>query len=168
MEKEPEFINQNDMEYQAGSTLLDEGISFDVPIIGKKKIRLYVKPLRAGTIVKISQQVTRFQKINESDEMIAEMLAKGENLVPVSKIVAYGVLNSRIKIKLFGRILSNFLLWKVESLEYLFAYVSLVYRQMGAQHFFFIMALTKGMNFLERTKTTENIAAEKPSGEPLQ
>jgi hypothetical protein len=152
------------MEYQAGATLVDEGITFDVPAIWGKKIRLSVKPLKAGTIVKISQQVTKLKPVNEEENIIQEMLANGESLKPIARIVAYGVLNSRLKIKLFGRIMADFLLWKVESLEYLFAYMSLVYRQMGAQHFFFIMALTKGMNFLQKKTTPESNAAETRSG----
>ena len=153
-------------EYQAGATLVDEGITFDVPIFGKRKIRLSVKPLKAGTIVKISQQAGKLTQVEESDNMIQEMLAKGENLKPIARIVAYGVLNSRLKIRLFGAILANILMWRVESLEFLFAYLSLVYRQMGAQHFFFIMALTKGMNFLKK-KSPENSEAAKPFGDQL-
>jgi hypothetical protein len=156
------------MEYQAGATLVDEGITFTVPIVDKIQRKFKIRPLKAGTIVKISQQVTKINQLQESDNMIQEMLEKGANLKPISKILAYAVLNNPVKIALFGRLLSHTLLWKVENMERLLANMTLAYRQMGAQHFFFIMALTKGMNFLEKKTIAESSAAVKPSGAQSQ
>ena len=154
------------MEYQAGATLVNQGITFDVPIIGKIPCRLKIRPIKGGTIIYMSMQATKIKQIEESENMIQEMLSKGENLKPISRILAYAVLNNWILIPLFGRLLSYFLLWKVENMERLLAYMTLAYRQMSAQHFFFIMALTKGMNYLEKKTKQENKEAAKPSGEP--
>jgi hypothetical protein len=159
---------KDNIEYQAGATLINDGITFDVQITRGWKKRFTIRPLHPGTIVKMSQQVTMLEPVSESENMIQEMMARGKNIRPISRILAYAVLNGRFKIALFGRLLSALLMWRVESMEYMLAYMTLAYRQMGAQHFFFIMALTKGMNFLEKKTTAENTGEAKPSGAASQ
>lgn len=152
-------------EYQAGATVVDEGISFKIPFWFGTKLKLTIRPIRGGTLVKMSMQVTKLKPINENESMVQEMLRSADNIRPICRIIALGCLTrSQIKTKLFAGILTNILLWKVESMEEMFAYLSIVYRQMSPQHFFFIMALTKGMNWMERKNDQEKTGEAKPFG----
>lgn len=163
MKEKKESSRDPAVEYQAGSTLVDEGIRFRLPLLWGMNLRLTVRPLRPGTIIRISQQVTRMEQINEGEAMVQEMLRTGGNLRHACRIVALACLNSRWRVALLSGVLARMIEWKVRNVEELFAYVSVACRQMGAQHFFFIMALTKGMNFLER-KTPEKPAEDEQSG----
>ena len=151
-------------EYQAGSTIVDDGIRFRIPLFWGLQLPLTIRPLRPGTIVMISREVAQMKEVNEGEAMMQEMLRTGGNLRHICRIVALAATNSRMKTALFSRWLSRAIAWKVKSTEELFAYVSVAYRQMGAQHFFFIMALTRGMNFLEKKTATEKPAEVAPSG----
>lgn len=156
--------NEKQTQYQAGSTLLDEGIKFKIPFWLGTKLTLNIRPLHPGTIVKISQQAALLESVNEGEQMVAELMRSGGNLRRMCRIIALAALNSPGSMWM-APWLTRVLMWRVRSTVELFGYTSLVYRQMGAEHFFFIMTLTKGMNFL-RKREAENTAAAKPSGEP--
>jgi hypothetical protein len=160
--------NMENTEYQAGATLVDQGISFDVPGLIWGKNRLTIKPLKPGTIVRISMEATKLQEITETEDIIPELLAKGENLNVIANILAHSIINRKLSRRWLFWYYRYLMLNRVESLQYLFSYLGLVYRQIGAQHFFFIMALTKGMNFLQKKTVAESKEAEKPFGEPSQ
>lgn len=150
-------------EYQAGATIIGDGIKFRIPFWFGTRLTLNIRPLHPGTIIRISQQTTRIVDVDEGENMITELMKSGENMRVFCRIVALAALNNRLKIRLFTGMLTSVLMWRVKSLQELFAYSSLVYRQIGAEHFFFIMTLTKGMNFLKK-KTAEKTGEEKPSG----
>jgi hypothetical protein len=164
MQKEDSKDKQTQLD--AGATLLNEPIRFKIPFIFGIKLSLGIRPLHPGTIVKISQQETRLKDVSESDNMIHELMKSGSNLRVFCRIVAIGILNNPVKISLFTGYLTRLLMWKVESTSELFTLNAIVYRQMGAEHFFFIMQLTKGMNFLKKRTTPESIGEANPSGEP--
>ena len=154
-------------QYEAGSTLLGDGIKFRIPFWFGTKLTLNIRPLHPGTIVKISQQSTKISDVYEDENMINELMKTGDNLKIFCRIVALGVLNNPVKIRMLAGWLTRVLMWRVTSTQELFSYVSLVYRQMGAEHFFFIMTLTKGMNFLKKKTNGQEKAGEvKPSGAP--
>lgn len=138
-------MKEENTEYQAGATIVNDGIKFNV---GKRSFT--VKPLTPYTIVRISMEASLMKPIGESDNMIAEMLDKGKNLKHVARIVAIATLNKAWKIRLFGRMLAGYLLRNTENLEYLLSYLNVVYRQMSPHHFFFITTLTKGMNMMAK------------------
>ncbi len=153
--------------YEAGATLLNEPVRFKIKWWFGIKLPFGIRPLKPGTIVKISQQETRLKPVDESGQMIHELLLAGNNYKVFARIIAVAVLNHPVKIRLFSRWLSYFLLWNIPSTQDMLTLISLVYKQMGAEHFFFIMQLTQGMNFLKKRMKTENTGAEKPSGEQL-
>ena len=97
--------------------------------------------------------------------MIHEMLRTGGNLRVIARMAAVAILNRPGRFWMTG-MLSRLLLKRVESTAELFTLMALVYRQMGAEHFFFIMQLTQGMNFLRKRTPTENTAAVTPTGVP--
>ena len=154
------------LQQEAGATLLNEPIKFRIPFWFGTRLTLGIRPLRPGTIVKISQQTARLTDVEESENMIHEMMKAGGNLRVFARILALAILNDPVRIRLFARPLTRVIMWRVPSLAEMFAYVSLVYKQMGAEHFFFIMTLTKGMSFLKRRTKPESTGAAKPSGEP--
>ena len=98
--------------------------------------------------------------------MVTELLRVGKNLKIHSKMVAIAALNGPVKIALFSKFLSWIIRWGVEDNERLLAYVSIVYKQMDPERFFFITTLTKGMNFLSKKEKgqAENQKAETASG----
>lgn len=156
-------------EYKAGSTLVNDGIEFPVTGLFGKKINLNIKPLKPGTIVRISQLVTKLQPVNESANMSQELLANGSNLKIIAGIISHAVINREFFKRWKFRYYRNLLLNGVPDMAHLYAYMGIVYRQMSAEHFFFIMALTPAMNYLKKQeKTGENTGEVKPFGERLQ
>lgn len=160
------FLNKimEKTEYQAGATLIEDGIKFSVNGIFKGKKTLTIKPLKPGTVVRISQLAGKITEVNEKNNMSQELLANGKNLKHIAGIIAHAIINQRFFKKWKFRYYRWMLLNRVDDLKHLRDYFNLVYRQMGGDHFFFIMALTPGMNYLKR-KEPESNEAEKPSGE---
>ena len=147
--------------FEAGDILLNQGIRFKVPFFFWLKLPLTIRPLHPGTIIAISQQVLKLKQVDEAENMVVELLKAGENLKTHCKIVAIGALNNPVKIKLFSRFLTWLLQWRVKDNTELLAYVSLVYKQLDAERFFFIMTLTKGMNFLNRKEKANPVESSK-------
>jgi len=156
---------ENQIPFESGSVLLDQGIRFKIPFFFWLKLPLTIRPLRPGTITAISQQVLLLEQVEESENMVQELLKTGNNLAIHCRIVAIGAMNGPFMIPLFTRIITWLLKWKIKSTAELLAYVSIVYRQMDAERFFFIMTLTKGMNFLNKKVVPESSGEETPSGE---
>lgn len=155
----------NKIPFEAGGAIVDEGIRFKLPFFFWIKIPLTIRPLRPGTIVRISMEVLKMEKVSESENMIHEFLKAGKNLKNHAKIVALAALNNPVGIKLFSRLFTWLILWKVRDIRQLAVYVQIVYKQMESERFFFIMALTKGMNFLSKKQNQEDSKEEKPTGE---
>jgi len=151
------------IEYQAGLILVEDGIQIKVPTFFGRKTTLTIKPLKPGTIVRIGMEANKLEAINSEANMIQELLSKSDNIKCMAAIVAHALVNQEITKKWKFRYYQWLMLNKVENMKYLYSYVNLVYRQMSSEHFFFIMALTPAMNYL--TKRKENTKAEKPFGE---
>ena len=147
--------------YEAGSTLVHDGISFPVPFIFGTKLKIKIRPLLPGTIVRESMEVMKLKKA--PSETIDGLLDAGTNYKIFARMIAIAHINNRKPGTMLTRLLTWILLWKIKSPADMLAYVAIVYRQMDANRFFFIMVLTKGMNYLE-TKA-ENTGEEKPFGE---
>lgn len=151
-------------QYQAGAAIVDEGIKFKVPLFWGLSKTFTIRPLRPGTIVRISQQQTRMIPINDQENMMHELLAKGGNLRNIATIIALAAINrpvvNRIRLWLYRWILLN---W-TEKTSHLFSYQAIVFRQMDAQFFFLCMASAKKMTFLEPKTATEPSPGAAPSG----
>lgn len=160
-----EMDKDKQLQQEAGAALLDQSAKFKVRWRFGIMIPMGIRPLRPGTIVRLSQESTRLKDVSDSENMIHEMLRTGGNLRVIARMAAVAILNRPGRFWLTG-MLSRLLLKRVESMEELFTLMALVYRQMGAEHFFFIMQLTSGMNFLRKRTPTENTAAVTPTGVP--
>jgi hypothetical protein len=122
-------VTNPDIEKAAALALLDRGVAFRIPapallmLFGKKTISITVKRLYLGTLVHLSllEKIAPFEpmKVPEDHEKtIDEMGAKPvsmpitdivKNSKPVCRQVAACLLNSRLKIALFARILGRYL-----------------------------------------------------------
>ena len=160
---EKETIKDKQLQNEAGATLLDEATRFKIDWHGIK-IPFGIRPLHPATIVKISMQETRLKDVSESENMIHEMLKSGSNMKVFCRIIALAILNNQIKIALFTGIMTRFLMWNIPSTKDIFTLTAIRYRNMGAEHFFFTMQLTKGMNFLKKRTPMESNAEAGHSG----
>lgn len=163
MIKESEKDRQ--LQREAGAALLDQGAKFKVRWWFGVMIPMQIRPLRPGTIVAMSREATHLTPVSDGENMIAEMLRAGGNLRHIARMAAMAILNRPGRMWL-TRPLARLLLSRVEGTAEMLTLMALVYRQMGAEHFFFIMQLTAGMNFLRKKTPTENTAAATPSGAP--
>lgn len=155
----------NNAEYQAGATLVDEGIKFTIEKVLFKPVTLTIKPQKPGSIVRISQKISLLEEIK--DGTVSEFLGKGKNIEIIAEIIATALVNKRVfsswKYYWYKWLLLN----KVKDLVHLYSYFLLVQRQSSAQFFFHIMNLTPAMNYLKkREKVPENTGAVKPSLAP--
>ncbi|MCK9592713.1 MAG: hypothetical protein M0Q91_11980, partial [Methanoregula sp.] len=67
--KEKKQERDPEMEYQAGAALVDDGITFKIPFIFGTKLKLKVRPIRGGTLIRMSMQVAKMKPVNESEQM---------------------------------------------------------------------------------------------------
>lgn len=154
-------------EYQAGATLVDEGITFKVPLYFGIKVPMTIRPLRGGTLIRISQEVALMGDIDvENQNMIQELLKNGHEIKRIASVIAHAVINREIYKRPLFRFYRWLILNRVENMGYIFSYLSLVYRQIDAEHFFFIMASAKRMNHLQKKTSADTSQAGKPSGVP--
>ena len=105
------------IEQQAAEVLLDRGVAWEVPapgicrIIGKRKVKISIKALKLGTLLEVSRRYAALNLKTEDLERDPWKLIN-ENLIPVCRITAVCVLNSRLKIKLFTGALAHFIRWR--------------------------------------------------------
>lgn len=111
-------------ELKASNLLLNRGIRFNIPnapfwdrLMGRHQ--LWIKPLKLGTIIEMSRLILE-SGIQDSQTNI-ELLSKCKVL---SKVIAIAVLNDKNKIASKTEKLSDFILWKIPSLE-----IVKIYRQ---------------------------------------
>jgi len=157
---EKETIKDKQTQYEAGAVLIREPIKFKIPFYFGTKLTLSIRPLTPNTITRVSMQESKLVEVSVSDNMIKELMKAGKNTKIFCRMIAYSHLDGTIKTKLFGKILTFFIGEFVQSNEHLFNYMMIVYKQMNAEHFFFIMQLTKGMNFLKKRTPTESNAGD--------
>ncbi len=156
---------QNAAEYQAASVLADEGVSFQTEKVLWRPITLTIRPVRGGTIARISQKISRLEPIEEAT--IQEFLQKGKNIKIIAGIIATAIINQEIFKMWKYRWYKWLLLNRIKDLSHLYTYFLLVQKQMEPQFFFLIMNLTPAMNHLKKRETKkENTEEAKHSGVP--
>lgn len=141
---------EKDIPYQAGAALLNEPIKFKVPFLFGRKLTFGIRPQHPTTMVRIGMAETRLAEIDETENMMHELLQKSKNYKVFCRIIALGILNSPLKIFLFSKLLAWYLGWFVESSKEIYSYTMLIYKQTYPEHFFFTMALTGGMNMMKK------------------
>lgn len=101
-------------EKHAAEILLDRGVAWPVKapwflrLVGKKTIKITVKALRLGTLFELSRLYTAMGITEVDFKSQHELIQK--NLKTVCIIAAIAILNSPIRIRLFSKLLSRFIL----------------------------------------------------------
>lgn len=104
-------MNKKKVESNAVDTLLDEGMKVKVG-----QFTFVVKQSKLGTLLHVSKL---FLQISIDEDKIQDSVYAGtymqvpENAERVAKVVATTILNSRMKIWLFSKLLSKYLLWSL-------------------------------------------------------
>lgn len=104
-------------EKHAAEVLLDRGVDWKVPapricrIIGVKNVRISVRALKLGTLLEVSRRFEALGiKAGDLEKNPTELIVR--NLKAVCRIVAVSILNSRIGISIFTRLLGHFIRWR--------------------------------------------------------
>jgi hypothetical protein len=153
-------------ENKALDTLLDKGVEFKIVtrVFGVKlNVPFTIKPLRLGTILYLSKQRLKIQDVSDKKEILWEMFDKADNVRAIAKCIALAVLNSPVKIRLFTYPVYYLFLWNL-SIKEVHDLMTVVISQMNARDFFFITALVKGIQIVDRTNTSP----KKQFGEPSE
>lgn len=110
---------KKEIERKALNTLLERGIFFEVPgrLFFRRKIwKFTIRQLYLGTIDYLSDLYLQIdideERIKEDPQKEARRLS-GQYAKLMARVVAIALLNSYLGIKLFSRILSSYLLWKI-------------------------------------------------------
>lgn len=147
------------MEKQAAKTLLNEGSKIGINWMGREW-KFSVKPLKLGTIIKISKHSSALGAL-DADDAIASLLKSHKNIKLLCNVVACGLLNSRFKLR-FSSLFAWWLQFQLTPKE-LHSISLVIAKNMSVEDFFFTTRLIGGLNLL-----TTNHEEEKQSGEALQ
>jgi hypothetical protein len=110
-------------EQLAAERILESGVRVKVPaplflrLFGKKEIGLLIKQPYLGTLMHISRLTLKagfdFEGLDKGDMEAAHDLVK-QHTGTICRILSVSVLNSRVKINLFGRFVAGWLKWKIK------------------------------------------------------
>lgn len=155
-------------EAKAIDTILHKGIRFKIriSILGfKVMVPMTVKPLYGGTVLSISRQRIGLKKVTDSVDIVWQIFETAENIKVFAKCCAVGILNGRMKIRLFSGILAGIIKWNL-SVKEIHQLMTIVVTQMNAKDFFFTTVLVNGIQVMNRE--APDTSEKKPSGEPLE
>jgi hypothetical protein len=141
--------HNKDIEGRASDILLNKGLKFGIRWMGREW-KFTIKPLYLGTVIKISKYAGALKQLDVDNEPIAGTLKAPGNLVALSKVVACGVLNSRI-LNRFSNVFAWWLRYNLTAKE-LNLISTLIVRQMSVEDFFFTTQLIGGINLLTTDK----------------
>jgi hypothetical protein len=158
--------HNNNIEQQAGATLTNEGLYFEVPLFWGLKKRFTIKPIKPGTLIRIGMEVSKIKPMPETEDYHALMLDNAKNIDVFARVIAHAAINRELSRRWLFGIYKWILLNRVKDLQDLHLCMLIVFRQMSVEHFFFLTTLTKGMTILQRKTPPESTEAAKHSGEP--
>ena len=142
-------------------------------MFGIGKLRFKIRPLYLGTLVAMGKYISKIGIDRESfdEHPMAEVLEKMPiNGRIMSKIVALGVLNSRMRIALFARVYEKYFLWNVTAAD-LKGITFLILQQTNVQDFIYSIVSLKGLDVISQKAGTsqsftgETIAPGESSGQ---
>lgn len=90
------------------SKLLDIGTKFNVRILGVK-VKFTIKPQRLCSLLYMKEEAKKIKYDENLKGAISVIGMDADNIKPKSRIIAYAILRSSLKIKLFSAILSRIL-----------------------------------------------------------
>lgn len=147
-------------EQNAVSTMLDQGISFTVPLRGAlgmlgAKVKFRIRQPYLGTLMHISKAYVQLkidEKVLQDDTIKQGFLVVGTNVHNISDLVTLAILNSSFKIRLFRRPLRRWLMWHLtpDNLFILLMYV---------------ISMSNVQSFLNSIRLAEAMRVTKPKAE---
>jgi hypothetical protein len=161
MQKETEKDKQAQRE--AAAALLGDPVYFQVPFYFGINIKLGIRPLLPGTMVRINKILTKLRDIETGD--IYEVFEKGDNIVPIAEALATAVINDNIFKMWKYRWYRWLMLHRTESTKHLYYNYLLLLKQADPEFFFLIMELTPALKMLRKRMKAEKPSEGKPSGE---
>ena len=143
--------------------LLDNSTRFKLRFWGIR-IPLSIKPLKLGTLIYIAKYASQIGEVKNLSDAVAAIGTSKTNAKPLTRIAAVSILNSGTRIKLFARLLSMLLLWKLTAKE-LNSLLAIVINQAEIADFFLATTLATRINPAAGVVTSKE---EKPSGDKSQ
>lgn len=154
------------MEEKAAQSLLSEDVKFSIRttgllyLIGIRKIKLSIRPLCLGTMIQMSRYIAKVDVENKPGMSAIEggMLAVEQNANLVISIITVAILRRGIRLALFKRMLSGYLL-KTLTTEDIHKLLLVAVKNADIPSFLSSIVFLKGQNVLEK-KTSQNITGE--------
>lgn len=132
--KQNSIIDPKTRELREAEELIERGVRFTVPkksilkYFGSKERAFKIRSPYAGVLDRITEQALRIgfddmalRQISEADEKnnTMETLKEtkritGEALLPLCRMIAYAVLDTRWAIDLFGEMLARYFFWRMD------------------------------------------------------
>jgi len=150
-----------EVEIKAVDTILDKGVRVPIPtpfflrIIGIKQVSVVVRRPVMGTMLRISKRYVQLkvsEKIYEKEWQDWVTMFVG-NLIPVSRIVAVGMLRGKWAGLLFTRPLAYYLRWHMNTRQ-MAEIAALLVTLSGIQDFMNTITFLRGM----KTTTPANVS----------
>ncbi len=145
---------------RTANTILDNSENFKVKFMGMN-LKFGIRPLRLGTLIFITKASAQMGDVIVPENIVSVIGMAEKTARPMSRVIAYSILNNRTGIKLFGGMLANFLLWRLTPSELLIL-IQLVIKQSSVTDFFSCTVLTKGISPI---KTVDPLKVAGLSGE---
>lgn len=161
-------MHENTVQAQAAETLLERGVRFSIPapfflrLFGKKAVNLTIYPPKMGTLIAFSGKYVAMgidTKGLESGEVGEVTLLIAQHGKDITEAIAVAVLNSKWKIRLFGRMAGRWLMWKLtpQRMAELFMVITMM---SGYKDFTTIIRFLPSTNMMKMRKQTENLSQE--------
>lgn len=150
---------ENELQQEAANKLLDKGVKFKIKGIGSFEI----KPLKLCTLVEISKEALKIDKIEGKDISPMQVIATSKNSAfTASRLIAKAILRDRYKMKFFSGILSR-KIYNTLTPEELQSLVLVIISQSKADFFFSSINLLGAMRIMQaNTKETTAFGEQLP------
>lgn len=141
---------ENELQHEAASALLDEGIKFNIKGIGK----LSIKPPKLCTLVEISKDALKVDVIEKGANTVNIIASSRESAVHASRIIAKAILRDSWKMKLFSGLLTR-KLYNALTPKELYSLLLATVQQSRADFFLVSINLIGTMRIMKKKDTLE-------------
>ena len=157
------FMTNQEKTDRVFNVLLDKPEVFHIRWIWGLRLKFGIRPLKGGTIQLIAEQAAKIKDADVENAMSVVGLAKC-NIKPMCRMIAYSVLGKKRRIRLFGRMLANFLAGHLTPKE-IHILLQIIIQQSSAQELFGCTVLIKMI--VPATLRAVGSKEGAPSGEKL-
>ncbi len=143
---------KEEIQNKAADATTDQGTKFKIRVLWFK-IRLSIKPQRLGTIILQSKERSKIVQFDSDVTPVKILDGLSDSVKPMARIISLSILNNRVRIFWFNRVLTLLLLWSLKTKE-LRQLTAVTISQMGIEDFFHTTVLLRSINQLERRGET--------------